>query len=126
VPDSALVRARALTWVADRINGGLVHERISWLISNDERACVELANDSVRPATVLSVIGHSTFDTKALKREIASIPHNALTIMTRGVQLDVEKVRKQLVGKTESSAPELVLAVFRGQERSEALLCRRV
>ena len=126
VPDAALVRARALTWLANRSGGALVHPKISWLTTSNERTSCELASDPMRPASVFSVVSQLPFDQKLLKREIASMPHSALTIMTRGVQLDVERIRKSLVGTTSSSAPELVLAVFRGESATQALLCRRL
>jgi hypothetical protein len=92
----------------------------------NESKSVALASDPYKPASVFSILKKAPFDKKLLKREISSLPHSALTVTTRGLQIDVEQLRKTLVGSTTTSAPELVLAIFRGENTATALLCRRV
>lgn len=125
-PNPALVRAQALTWLAERVSGGLVHPQISWLTSDDEAACRVVAADPHHPATVLRILSTGGFDLKRLRKTVSGIPHSAVTVMTRGVQLDVDKVRRNLVGTTDPTAPELVLAVFRGNRAATAVLAHRM
>lgn len=125
-PNPALVRARALTWLAEQVNGGLVDPHIAWLTSDDESACLDVAHDPHKPAMVFRVLDSMPYDLKRLKREVAALPHSAVTVMTRGVQLDVVKARKAVLGKTTPGAPELVIAAYRGASGTTALLCHRM
>ena len=126
VPNPALVRARNLNIVADAIHGGLVHPEISWLTSDDEQAVTALTQALPGHATCFEVLQQSTLHVKNLKADIAKIPHSALTIMTRGVKVDVDSFRKKVIGATSASAPELVLATYRSDGTTPALLCRRL
>lgn len=125
-PNPALVRARALTWLAGQVNGGLVDPHIAWLTSDDEPACLAVAHDAHRPAMVFRVLTSMPYDLKRVKREVAALPHSAVTVMTRGVQLDVDKARKFVVGMTTPGAPELVVAVYRGSQGTLAVLAHRM
>lgn len=125
-PDPALVRARALSWLADRVHGALIHPMIAWLTSDDTAACERLARDRHRPASVFTVLTSLPYDLKRLRRAVAAQPHSSLTVMTRGVSLDVERVRRELVGTTTPGAPELVVATYRGERGTTAVLAHRL
>jgi len=50
---------------------------------------------------------------------------SGVTVMTRGMQLDVEAIRKTAVKASSSGKQELVLAIYRDDARPQALICRR-
>jgi len=125
-PDLALIRAQALDAIVDIANAGLVNEHIAWLTSSDATAVNKLLNTQPRLGSVFAILEVLSFNEKMLKAQIGNIPASALTVMTRGVNVDVEALRKKLFKKQTSGSEELVLAIFREDSGPVALLARRV
>jgi hypothetical protein len=125
VPDPALIRASALDAVAQVCNGGLVNEHIAWLTSNDVDAVSELAKQSPSLASVLKIESHFKFSEKNLVANLKDVTASGVTIMTRGMQLDVEAIRKLAVKATTTGGQELVVAIYRDDAGPQALICRR-
>ena len=126
IPDAALIRASALNYLAATINGGLVNEHIAWLTSSDETAVQSLVGLDPAPATILRIEAVLPLSEKVLAKEIARHESSGLTIMTRGVTLNVDALRKKVFKKKTSGASELVLAIYRDDPNNVALVCRRV
>lgn len=125
-PDLSLIRAQGLDVIADLANAGLVNEHIAWLTSSDLTAVNTLLATSPRLGSVFTILEVLSFNEKLLKNQIALTPASALTIMTRGVNVDVEALRKKLFKNPTAGADELVLALFRDDRGPVALLARRV
>lgn len=125
-PDTSLVRARALSVLADRCAAGLVNPHIAWLTSNDRTAVESLVRDTPRIAQAFEILDVVPFAPKTLKRDVAQHEASALTIMTRGVQVNVDEMRKKISGKLQKSAPELVVAIYRDDAGNKAILARRI
>jgi hypothetical protein len=125
VPDSALIRASALDPVARLCNGGLVNEHIAWLTSDDAIAVSELANQSPSLANVLKIESHFKFSEKQLAANLKDVAASGVTVMTRGMQLDVEAIRKLAVKATAPGKQELIVAIYRDDAGPQALICRR-
>jgi SAM-dependent methyltransferase len=125
VPDLALIRASALDAVAQVCNGGLVNEHIAWLTSDDVSAVSDLANQSPSLASVLKIESHVKFSEKQLVASLKDVAASGVTIMTRGMQLDVEVIRKLAVKATISGGQELVIAIYRDDAGPQAFICRR-
>lgn len=126
VPDPALVRARALDVIANWIDGGLINQHISWLTTSDEKAAIELSNESPRLAQVFHILHTLPFTPKMLKSELAKHSASAVTIMTRGVSVNVEELRKKIAPPLTKSAAELVVALYREDAGNRAVIARRV
>ena len=126
VPDAALIRAGALTPIAERIKGGLVNEHIAWLTSNDAEAVESLVHDNYEHSMVFEIAKVTTLNEKVLTKALAEFPASALTIMTRGVTISVEALRRKVFKKQERTNPELILAVYRENSGPVALICRRI
>jgi hypothetical protein len=125
VPDSALIRASALDPVAQLCNGGLVNEHIAWLTSDDADAVSELANQSPSLASILRIESHLKFSEKQLSANLRGVESSGVTVMTRGMQLDVEAIRKLAVKATAPGKQELIVAIYRDDAGPQALICRR-
>jgi hypothetical protein len=125
VPDSALIRASALDPVAQLCNGGLVNEHIAWLTSDDADAVSELANQSPSLASILRIESHFKFSEKQLSANLRGVESSGVTVMTRGMQLDVEAIRKLAVKATAPGKQELIVAIYRDDAGPQALICRR-
>jgi hypothetical protein len=125
VPDPALIRASALDAVASLCNGGLVNEHIAWLTSDDADAVSKLANQSPSLASVLKIESHFKFSEKQLVANLKDVSAAGVTIMTKGMQLDVEAIRKLAVKATTSGGQELIIAIYRDDAGPQALICRR-
>jgi SAM-dependent methyltransferase len=125
VPDPALIRASSLDAVASLCNGGLVNEHIAWLTSDDADAVSKLANQSPSLASVLKIESHFKFSEKQLVANLKDVSAAGVTIMTRGMQLDVEAIRKLAVKATTSGGQELIIAIYRDDAGPQALICRR-
>ena len=125
VPDPALIRASALDAVANLCNGGLVNEHIAWLTSDDAGAVTELAKQSPSLASVLTIETHLKFSDKQLAASLKEFEASGVTVMTRGMQLDVEAIRKLAVKATKSGGQELVIAIYRDDAGPQAFVCRR-
>jgi len=126
IPDAALVRASALDYLADRINGGLVNEHIAWLTSADELSVRSLIGLDPAPAMVLHVEAVLPVSEKLITQEVARHEASGLTVMTRGVNINVDALRKKVFKNKTPGAPELVLAIYREDPNNVALLCRRI
>ena len=125
VPDPALIRASALDAVASLCNGGLVNEHIAWLTSDDPSAVSNLAKQSPSLASVLKIEAHFKFSEKQLAASLKGVEASGVTVMTRGMQLDVEAIRKLAVKATAPGKQELVVAIYRDDAGPQALICRR-
>ena len=126
VPDAALIRAGALTPIAQRINGGLVNEHIAWLTSSDVHAIDSLVHDNQEHSMVFEIAKVTTLNEKVLTKALVEFPASALTIMTRGVTINIEALRRKVFKKKERTNPELVLAIYREDSGPVALICRRI
>jgi len=126
VPDAALIRASALTNLGDQVSGGLVNEHIAWLTSNDELAVRTLIAQSPRPAMGFEILKSIKYSQKALQVEVTGIAASGITVMTRGMQLDVESIRKSLSKSVAKGTAELVVAIYRDDAGPQALICRRL
>jgi len=126
IPDAALIRASALDYLATKINGGLVNEHIAWLTSSDEAAVHTVLELNPTPATVMHIEAVLPVNEKVLAQEVAQREASGLTIMTRGVTINVDALRKKVFKKKAPGAAELVLAIYREDPHNVALLCRRV
>jgi hypothetical protein len=125
-PDGAITRAGALDALAQLVNGGLVNEHIGWITTQDEAAVERLLNMNPAPADCFNIIGRTKCDAKAIAAQIKNIPASAITIMTRGITLDVESLRKKVSPNLDRTAPELVLALYREDAGNVALIARRI
>ena len=125
-PDASLIRARALSELADRCDAGLVNSHIAWLTTNNREAALDLAQQSPRMAQVFEILDVIPFSPKTLKRDVATYEASAITIMTRGVQVNVDELRKKISGTLTKSAPELVIAIYRDDSGNKSILARRV
>lgn len=125
-PDTSLVRARALSAIAQRCDAGLVNPHIAWLTSSNREAVESLVTDSPRIAQAFEILEVVPFSPKTLKHDIAKFEASAITIMTRGVQLNVDELRKKISGKLQKSAPELVVAIYRDDAGNKAIIARRL
>jgi SAM-dependent methyltransferase len=125
VPDPALIRASALDAVALLCNGGLVNEHIAWLTSDDSSAVSNLANQSPSLASALKIESHFKFSEKQLVVNLKDVSASGVTVMTRGMQLDVEAIRKLAVKATTTGGQELIIAIYRDDAGPQAFVCRR-
>ena len=125
VPDPALIRASALDAVASLCNGGLVNDYIAWLTSDDANAVSNLANQSPSLASILKIETHFKFSEKQMVATLKDFEASGVTVMTRGMQLDVEAIRKTAVKASKSGKQELVIAIYRDDAGPQALICRR-
>lgn len=126
VPDPALIRASALTPLAELINGGLVNEHIAWLTTNDETGITALQKLDPPQATALEIIASFRYSDKELLVRAKDLLATGVTIMTRGMKLDVEVIRKLIVRITSRGGQELIVAIYRDDAGPQALLCRRL
>ena len=125
IPDAALIRASALTQIADEISGGLVNEHIAWLTSSNELAVSKFAVLEPALGMVLEIEKRIKYSDKVLVESIKGLAAAGITIMTRGMQLDVEAIRKSLIKVKSSGSAELVIAIYRDEAGPQALICRR-
>ena len=125
VPDPALIRASALDAVAKLGNGGLVNEHIAWLTSSDGEAVAKLSKHAPSLANILRIESHFKFSDKNLAANLKGVELSGVTVMTRGMQLDVEAIRKSAVKVSSSGNQELVIAIYRDDAGPQILLCRR-
>lgn len=126
VPNGALTRAGELSALCTKVNGGLINEHIGWILTNDRNAINHLRLATIKLAETFHVIDRVKADTKVIARAISGMDASAITIMTRGVQVEVPKLRKQIAPKLNAKAPELVIALFREDSGNQALICRRI
>ena len=125
IPDAALIRASALTQIANEISGGLVNEHIAWLTSDNNSAVGNFAANEPALGIVLEIKKHIKYSDKALVESVKGLAVAGVTIMTRGMQLDVEAIRKSLVKVKSAGSDELVVAIYRDDAGPQALICRR-
>lgn len=126
VPNGAITRAQALATVCDLVNGGLVNEYVGWIHSSDSDRVQKLVRQKPKLADAYEVIARVKADEKAIAQVIRHIPASSITITTRGMQVDIEKFRKKISNGLDSSAPELVIAMYRDDPGNQALICRRL
>ena len=126
VPDAALIRAGALTNLVNQVSGGLVNEHIAWLTSNEELAVRALVAQSPRPAMGFGILKVVKYSQKALQVAVKGMAASGITVMTRGMQLDVESIRKSLSKSIAKGSTELVVAIYRDDTGPQALICRRL
>ena len=126
VPNSAITRASAIDAICDSMDGGLVNQHIGWITSDDESLINRLCESMPVPADVYQIIDRCKAEPKAIAKAIREIPASGITITSRGIQIDVERLRKQISPSLQRSAPELVVALYRDDTGNKALICRRV
>lgn len=125
-PDGAITRAGALDVVAHLVDGGLVNEHIGWLTSSNEQAVVQLLAIDPQPADCFEIIGRNKCDAKEIAKAIKDVPASAITIMTRGVSVDVDVFRRRIAHSLDRHAPELVVALYREDCGNQAIIARRL
>ena len=125
-PDGAITRAGALDTLAHIVNGGLVNEHIGWITTYDSAAVEQLLAVNPASADCFKIIGQTKCDAKAIAMQIKDLPASAITIMTRGVTIDVDSLRKKVSPNLDRTAPELVLALYREDAGNVALIARRI
>jgi len=126
VPNSAITRAGAIGSICKEVSGGLVNQHIGWITSDDEHSVKNLCNKVPVTADVYQILDRSKAEPKSIAQAIRDIPASAITITTRGIQVEIEKFRKQISPKLQRSAPELVVALYRDDTGNVALICRRI
>lgn len=126
IPDPALVRASALSPLAELIDGGLVNEYIAWLTTDNETGVNQMLQQDPQFGSALQIESAFKYSDKELLARVREIPAAGITIMTRGMQLDVKAIRKSLVKVTAPGNQELIVAIYRDDAGPQALLCRRV
>lgn len=122
VPNRALIRASALDYLVDTLNAGLVNEHIAWLTTNHSDFS-QLIKSS---AQVFEILDNMKFDEKLIANRLAAFAPGSLTIMTRGVSVEPELLRKKLLKRPIKGGEEIVLAIYRDDSGSVALVCRRL
>jgi len=68
---------------------------------------------------------HIKFSEKQLVANLKDVSAAGVTVMTRGMQLDVEAIRKLAVKATTSGGQELIIAIYRDDAGPQGLICRR-
>lgn len=124
VPNPALIRASSLNYLAKAFTAGLVNEHIAWLTSKDETAVTKFLGN--KAASIFQILDHQKFNENGLASYVQSVAPDALTIMTRGVDLDPELLRKKLLKRPTKGGGELVLAIYRDDTGTQVLCCRRL
>jgi hypothetical protein len=122
IPNSALIRASALDFLGSELNAGLVNEHIAWLTTSDTRA--ETFNHPA--AQILKIHEVTKFSEKELAKKLVRYQPSALTIMTRGINLNPDALRKKLFKKPTKSGPEVILAIYRDNLGPVCLICTRL
>lgn len=121
VPNSALIRASALNFLADKFDAGLVNQHIAWLTSET------LQNDLDRTAAQFFEINSvEKFNEKSLAKSIALLSAGSLTVMTRGVEVDPDLLRRKILKNPTKGGPEVVVAIYRDDSGTIALICSRL
>ena len=121
VPNSALIRASALNYLAEKYGAGLVNDHIAWLTSE----ALDVNLDKVA-AQFFKINSVEKLNEKSLAKLIASMGAGSLTIMTRGVDLDLESLRKKILKSPTKGGPEVVIAIYRDDPGNVALICSRL
>lgn len=124
VPNSALIRASALNFLVEELSAGLVNEHIAWLTSSDKTAVTKFIGNPA--ASCFEILASHKFNEKELATYVQGVAPDALTIMTRGVDLDPDQLRKKLLRKPTKGGRELVLAIYRDDKGTQVLSCRRL
>lgn len=122
VPNKALIRASALDYLVDTLDAGLVNEHIAWLTTNNTNFEM-LAKSS---AQVFEILETMKFDEKLIANRMADFAPGTLTVMTRGVSVDPDLLRKKLLKKPTKGGKEIVLAIYRDDAGPVAIICHRV
>jgi hypothetical protein len=121
IPNPALIRASALDYLVNKLDAGLVNEHIAWLTTDSDKA-----KTFFDPAAqVLNILEVTKFTDKNLANLVNNYQPSALTIMTRGVNIEPEKLRKKLLKKPIKGGPEIVLAIYRDDSGPICLICER-
>jgi len=126
VPNSAITRAGAIASISNAVSGGLVNQHIGWITSDESNLIEKICKDLPRCADVYQILDRTKAESKSIATAIRELPASAITITTRGMQIDVEKMRKQISPKLQRTSPELVVALYRDDSGNKALICRRL
>ena len=126
VPNSAITRAGAIGAISNAVGGGLVNQHIGWITADESDLIEQMCRNEPRLAEVYQILDRTKAEPKSIAAAIREIPTSAITITTRGMQIDVEKMRKQISPKLQRTSPELVVALYRDDSGNKALICRRL
>jgi hypothetical protein len=126
VPNSAITRAGAIGSICAAVAGGLVNQHIGWITSDETSLINKLRENIPMPVDVYQILARTKAEPKSIAKAIKDVPASAITITTRGMQVDVEKMRKQIAPKLQRGAPELVVALYRDDTGNKAFICRRI
>ena len=121
VPNSALIRASALNFLAEKYDAGLVNEHIAWLTAESLQGDLDRSG-----AQFFKINSVEKFNEKTLAKSIASWGAGSLTMMTRGVELDPELLRRKILKNPTKGGPEVVIAIYRDDTGTIALICSRL
>jgi SAM-dependent methyltransferase len=117
-PDGAVIRAGLVGEFADRIGGHAPAEGIGYLFT-----------DQPQPsefATTYRVEAEVPHRTKALRQELRRLRVGALTIKARGVRIDPDSLRRELLAGAPRGGDDATLVFCRtAGQRTVALLVRR-
>ena len=114
-PNPALMRADAL----GVIDGALVNPHIAWLTSSNPATPIHLGS-------TFEILAVGTLNNKELRRLVAQFPASELTIMTRGVEINPDRLRQEIFKKPTKGAGELVLGLYRDDPTNRAVVMRRL
>lgn len=126
IPDASIIRAGALKQVCESVQGGLVNEHIAWILSDDHQHVTEELQVMPRAIDALEVLAETRIDDRALRDAIKQLGASSITIMTRGIETDVEALRKRLLKATSKGHGEIVIALCRDEPQARAFVCRRL
>lgn len=126
VPDSAIIRAGALKHMCTSVNGGLVNEHIAWILSDDQQRVLEELERIPRAIDALEILTETRIDDREIRDALKTHGASSITIMTRGIDTDVEGLRKRLLKATSKGHGEIVIALCRDEPQARAFICRRL
>jgi len=122
IPNSALIRASALDFFESELNAKMVNEHIAWLTTSDTRA----ETFDHPSAQILKIQEVAKFSERELAKLVVRYQPSALTIMTRGINLDPEALRNKLMKKPNKAGPEVIMAIYRDDLGPVCLICTRL
>ena len=117
-PDGAVIRARLIGDLARALDARTLHPTIAYLTCD--------APPSTPFGAAFRVIQTLPVDAKAIRRALAERGVGSLEIKKRGVDVDPEAFRRQVLPKPRPGGGSAVLVLTRLGERRRALLCERL
>jgi SAM-dependent methyltransferase len=117
-PDGAVIRAGLVGELADRIGGHAPADGIGYLFTEQQQPS--------EFATTYRVEAELPHRTRALRQELRRLGVGALTIKARGVRLDPDSLRRELLAGAQRGGEDATVVFCRtAAQRTTALLVRR-